>query len=166
MRSFFLIISVLFVVLILSYGQQQNKNWEEVYEKYSGKWYEYYKPENMKARHTSGKKNIKHIRNWGISLLTLSGAAYTITAPTIALKMNNEALDYASGKKDIDDVNKWSKKKIKALTITSIVCGIGVISGVSCLIYYHNNRDPYGIALADGLCIRDNGLGVAVTKTF
>ncbi|MBQ8423878.1 MAG: hypothetical protein IJY36_06430 [Coprobacter sp.] len=130
---------------------QQNKRWQDIYAKY-------YQIEDNET-------DIKYIRNWGIAVTSLSAVSYAVAMPAIALKMNNEAIDYATGKTDIDNVNKWSKKKTKAMAITSFVCGVGVLAGVSCLIYYHNNNAP-GIAIADGLYIRDNGLGVSVTKTF
>lgn len=146
---------------------QQNKSWQDVYDKYSkkNKWYEAYTPKN-KQTGTYNINDIKHIRNWGIAVTSLSAVSYVVAMPAIAVKMNNDVIDYAMGKTEIDDVNKWSKKKTKAMVITSAVCGVGILSGISCLIYYHNHKYASGIALADGLYIRDNGLGVSVTKTF
>lgn len=149
-KSIFLFLTLTVFVCSI-YSQQQNKRWQDIYAKY-------YQIEDNET-------DIKTVRNWGIAVTSLSAVSYVVAMPAIAVKMNNEAIDYATGKTDIDNVNKWSKKKTKAMAITSFVCGVGVLAGVSCLIYYHNNNAP-GIAIYDGLYIRDNGLGVSVTKTF
>lgn len=96
------------------------------------------------------RTRLTRIRNTGITLATLSGTV-CIAVPILA---QSKA------------VNVENPQKITIAT--SAVCGACFISGMACIWYFMNNRYLYdpGFSIADGLYIRDNGLGVSVTKTF
>ena len=107
--------------------------------------------------------NMRYLRA-GKSLITLSTISAGVTIPIILKKQSDDAIGIVSGSNygNLEKVNKRSRN----IVITSVICGIGELVGISCIIRYRNHRDEYDPPFYFTPALNEESIGFSFMKTF
>ena len=110
--------------------------------------------------------NMRYLRA-GKSLITLSTISAGVTIPVILSKMTKDATNYVVHGEGTytENMNKIDRRA-KSCIITGVVCGIGELVGISCIIRYRNHRDEYDPPFYFTPTLYEESIGFSFMKTF
>ena len=110
--------------------------------------------------------NMRYLRT-GKALITLSTISAGITIPVILTKMTKDATNYVVHGEGTytENMNKIDRRA-KSCIITGVVCGIGELVGISCIIRYRNHRDEYDPPFYFTPALNEESIGFSFMKTF
>ena len=113
------------------------------------------------------KENLKY-RNAGIVTVCASLGVEAVTLPIIYKAQKKLVYHGEGGVITGEKKEPLVENKTRATCITTGVCTVGLISGIILLSHYRAKSYRYdpGFSLVKDLYIRDNGLGVSITKKF
>lgn len=109
--------------------------------------------------------NMRYLKA-GKSLITLSTISAAIALPVICKTMTDDALDYLKGSENYSTTMNKISKRTRGIIITSVVCGLGELAGISCIIRYRNNRDKYDPPFYFTPALNEESIGFSFMKNF
>ena len=109
--------------------------------------------------------NMRYLKS-GKALITLSTISAAIAIPVICKTMTDDALDYLNGSESYNTAMNKISKRTKGVIITSVVCSIGELVGISCIIRYRNHRDEYDPPFYFTPVLNEESIGFSFMKNF
>lgn len=110
--------------------------------------------------------NMRYLRT-GKALITLSTISAGVTIPIILSKMTKDATNYVVHGEGTytGNMNKIDRRT-KSCIITGVVCGIGELVGIGCIIRYRNHRNEYDPPFYFTPALNEESIGFSFMKNF
>lgn len=111
----------------------------------------------------------KEFLRGGKALVTLSSLSAVLAIPILYKTKENSKekaiINVLKGESYSNELNKVKKRK-NGLIITGIVCGIGELVGIGCIIRYRNHRNEYDPPFYFTPALNEESIGFSFMKNF